>query len=246
MNDNKTSSISALKILGCVIFDIAIIFGFYRIFGLFYIIAPGRSSLVLLFLLLGLAIFNGVILFSSTIFNRFGVPYSASLIVLTILYVLISNILSIFLINGTIIGYLVWQLILLAIYFLILALVISFTRKIDRDSARDANEQIENNLVKLYLINVETALEEKENQESISTCLSLFRSLKERINASTPFGRIIDNFTVIELEQKIKKNLLTAEEILKEELSDNNLVMFEKLLENTKRMVINRESLIVK
>lgn len=238
MKDNKTSSVSAFRILGCIIFDIAIVLGLHSILGLFYIIAPAKSSLVLLFLLMGLAIFNGVVLFPSTLFNRFGVPYSTSLIVVSLLYVLISNTLSIFLINGTIIGYLVWQLILLAFYFLMLALVISFTRKIEKDSIKDENEQNENNLVKLYLINVETALEEKGNQESITTSLSLFRSLKERINASTPFGRITDNLAVLDLEQKIKKNLLTAEEILEEELNENNITTLDSLFENTKDLLL--------
>ncbi|MFA5523439.1 MAG: hypothetical protein WDA24_03695 [Tissierellales bacterium] len=133
MINNKTSSVYILKILGSIVFDIAIIYGFFSVFGLFYSVAIDKSLLVLLFLLLGLALLNGMIFFPNKIFSRLGVPYFISVIVITILYILLSSIFSIFLIKGTIIGYLVWQLVLLSIYSFILALVLYFGQKIEKE-----------------------------------------------------------------------------------------------------------------
>lgn len=245
MND-KTSSASIIKALGCIIFDIAIILGFYRAFGLFFIIAPDKSSLMLLFLLLGLVLLNGVIIFPKSFFKALGVPYSISIIVLTVLYALLSNIISIFFIGGTLLGYLVWQLILIAIYLLMFASILFFTGKVREDNIRYEKEQREKTLIKLYLMNIESALVEKGNGGEVSRILTLFKSLKERINASTPFGRITDNFAVLDLEEKIRRNLISIEEILKFDLNENNLLELEKLIENTKNLVINRESLNIK
>ncbi|TAH63852.1 MAG: hypothetical protein EWM50_01250 [Gottschalkiaceae bacterium] len=244
--NNKTSSASIIKALGCIIFDIAIILGFYRAFGLFFIIAPDKSALMLLFLLLGLALLNAVIIFPRPFFKVLGAPYSISIIILTVFYVLISNTLSILFIGGALVGYLVWQLILIAAYLVIFALILFFVGKVEEDNIRDEKEQRDKTLIKLYLMNIEAALGEKENGEEASRILTLFKSLKERINASTPFGRITNNFAVLDLEEKIKRNLISIEEILKIDLNEDNLLELEKLLESTKNLVINRESLNIK
>ena len=80
MKNDKFSSMDVLKILGCFIFDIAVILAYFQMFGLFLIIAPIKSMLILFVLLIGLIIFNGAIIFPSMIFKSIGIPYTAGAI----------------------------------------------------------------------------------------------------------------------------------------------------------------------
>jgi hypothetical protein len=95
----------------------------------------------------------------------------------------------------------------------------------------------------LQLLEIEDAFTLKEDQESIMECLKLFKSLKERIQASTPFGRIIGNKAVDKVENEIKNNLVSFRVSFQENSTDKNLVQLQKMLEDTKRLVINREKL---
>ena len=101
MKNSKMSSIGGLKISGCFIFDIAVILAFFKVYGLFFIIAPGKSIFMLGVLLVGIIIFNGVVIFPSMIFKNIGMPYLASTVTLLLLYVIIANVFSLFFITGS-------------------------------------------------------------------------------------------------------------------------------------------------
>lgn len=243
MNNSKLSSICMLKILGCFIFDIALILAFLKTFGLFLIIAPFKSILILFVLLLGLMIINIIIVFSDMLFNTIGIPYTAATVTLAVLYVILANILSIFLIPGSIVWYTVWQFVIFAVFVLILSVIAAFSNKADIDNERVGNEQDNKDFIMLQLLEIEDAFFSKEDQESIVESLKLFKTLKERIRASTPFGRIINNNAVYKVENQIKSNLASLRVSLQENYTDKNLLQLQKLLEDTNRIVINREKL---
>lgn len=246
MNNNKRSSISLLKILGCFVFDIALILAFFQIFGLFLIISPVKSILMIFVLLFGLMIFNGVVLFSNMLFKSIGIPYSAASITLAILYVLISNVLSIFLILGSSAWYIIWQLIIFASFILIFAVIAAFSNGAAKDILKDQNEQVDKAFIMSQLLEIEDAFAAKEDQESIMHSLDLFIALKERIQFSTPFGRITSNIAVSKAEGQITNNLVSLRVLVQENLNDKNLDKLQKLLADTRRLVINREILNIK
>ena len=243
MNNSKLSSIGLLKILGCFIFDIALILGFLKIFGLFFIIAPSKSILVLFVLLTGLMMLNLVVAFSDMIFMRIGIPYSAAIVTLTIFYVSVANILSIFFMPGGIIWYIIWELIMFAVFILIFSAIAAFSNESAKDIIKVENEQAGKASIMLQLLEIEDAFNEKEDQEAISKCYKLFVVLKQRILASTPFGRITGNNEVIKVEDQIKDNLIALLVNIKVDLTDENLLQLQKLIENTRKLVANRETL---
>lgn len=133
MINSRISSISMKKILGCLVFDAALIVAFFKGFGLFIIIDPAKSILILLTLLIGLMILNIEVVFSDMLFKSIGIPHSAATITLTVLYVIISNILSVFLIPGSIDWYIVWQLIIFAAFILSFAVIAAFSNTAAED-----------------------------------------------------------------------------------------------------------------
>lgn len=246
MKNDKLSSADLMKILGCFIFDIGITLAYFQIFGLFLIIAPIKSMLILFVLLMGLLILNGAIIYPSMIFRTIGIPYTAGTVTLCILYAIISNAISIFLIPGTIIGYVVWELIIFAIFIIIFSVIGAFSKTTSEEAYKAEKEQTEKTLIMLQLLEVENALNNKENQEEIMKCRSLFNALKERIKASTPFGRISGNNAVFQVENQIKENLVSIKLGFQEDLTDKTLAELERLLEDTRRLVMNRETLNIK
>ncbi|MGV8979655.1 hypothetical protein [Clostridium sp.] len=246
MNNSKLSSISMLKILGCFAFDIALILAFFKTFGLFLIIDPGKSILILFVLLMGLMILNVLVVFTDMLFNNIGIPYSAATITLVVLYVIIANIFSVFLIPESIIWYVVWQLIIFAIFIIIFSIIISFSNQEANNTIEVENEKASKAFLMSQLMEIEDAFTVKEDQKSILQCLNLFKALKERIQFSTPFGRIVNNNEVIKVEKQINDNLASMKVSIEGNLTDKNLLQLQKNLEDTKRLVINREALNIK
>lgn len=246
MNNSKLSSISMLKVLGCLVFDIALILAYFKTFGLFLFIDPFKSILILFVLIIGLMLLNILVVFSDMLFMTIGIPYSASTVTLTVLYVIISNILSIFLIPGSTVWYIIWQLIILAAIILTFSIIAAFSNKAAENIFSVENEQEEKAFVKSQLLEIENAFAAKEDQDSIMQCVKLFKALKERIQFSTPFGRITSNNAVASAEKQINNNLLLLKVSLEENTTVENLVKMQKLIENTRRLVINRETLNIK
>ncbi|MBK5241045.1 hypothetical protein [Clostridium sp.] len=246
MNNSKLSSVSMLKILGCFVFDIALVLAFFKTFGLFLIIDPVKSIIILFVLLIGLIILNIIVIFSDMLFMSIGIPYSASTVTLTVLYVIISNMLSIFLIPGSIVWHLFWQLIIFAAIILTFAVIAAFSNSAAKDIFSVKNEQAEKDFVTSQLLEIEDEFAAKENQGSIDQSVKTFKTLKERIQFSTPFGRITSNNEVSSAEKLINNNLVSLKASLKENTNDENLVQIQKLIEDTRRLVINREKLNIK
>lgn len=205
---------------------------------------PVKSIFMLLFLLLGLAMLNGAIAFPHLIFDKIGVPYSASIIILFILYAVLSNVLSAFLIVGSIVTYIVWELILFAAFIIFLSFFMSFSKKASENMQNVKEEQSAKIIINLQLMKIEAAINAAENDNSAIS--NSYKALKERINASTPFGRITDNQAVTEVENMIKSNLQNILSSISLDLDGKESASIQKLLDNTRQLLINREKLIVK
>lgn len=243
MNNNKFSSLNILKVLGCFIFDIAILIAFFKGFGLFLIIAPAKSIIIFLVLCFSILALNTVIIFQDILFRYIGLPYSNSIITCVVLYAIISNSLSFFFLLGSTIWYLVWELIIFAIFLIILSAITTFTKGVQTDKVKNEKEQADKTSILLQLIEIENALAAKEKLEGVLKFIALFEDLKERIQASTPFGRISNNNQISDIELKIKNNLSTIKSYAEEDISDKNKIEIQKLISDTKRLVIDREQL---
>ncbi|MGK0465701.1 hypothetical protein [Clostridium sp.] len=133
MINSRVSSVSIKKILGCLIFDAALIVTFFKVFGLFIIIDPVKSVLIFITLLIGLMILNIEIVFSEMLFKITGIPHCAANVTLTVLYVIISNTISGFLISGSIVWYIVWQLIIFASFIFSFAAIATLSNTAAED-----------------------------------------------------------------------------------------------------------------
>ena len=178
MNNSKLSPIEVIRVIGCLIFDIAIILAFFKIFGLFFIIAPERSMLVLLFLFAGLISINGGVIFPGMLFKNMGIPYSVSVSTVLVLYAIIANVTSILLIPASIIWYLVCELIILAIFVMIFSVIASFAKASEKEIVSIEKEQLEKASIMMQLLEIERTIAEVEDQKSIVACINSFKALK--------------------------------------------------------------------
>ena len=199
---------------------------------------------MLLFLLLGIVTLNVALAFPRLVFDKIGVPYSTSIIALFVLYAVSANVLSPFLIVGSITGYIVWELILFAVFLLILSFLVSFARKASENAEKVQKEQSAKMSINLQLMKIEaafTAMDHKDPALSDS-----YRALKERLNASTPFGRVSDNKSVTDAENMIIANLQNILSCIAIDTEEKEVASIQKQLDNTRQLLINRERLIVK
>lgn len=246
MERNGYSISRLLCLFGCVVFDFAVIIAFSKAYAFFSLLSPVKSLLMLMVILMGLTVLNCAILFPDILLKKLGIPYSAAVICLLVAYSVIANIFSIFFIAGSTIWYIVWQLVILAILFLMLSAIAFFSQHAEADKNRHEIEQSSKNLINEQLLEIERAIMSKENNENISQIIKSFKALKERINASTPFGRITGNVAVLDIENTIKSNLVFLESKLQTALTDNSIAEIKQLLDDTRRLVINRETLNIK
>lgn len=245
MNNSK-NSLNLLRTIGCLIFDIALILAYFKGLGLFILIFPIKSILILFVLFVGIIILNVLIIYKDMIFERIGIPYSASFLTLSIIYIIVSNFFSVIFISGSAVWYTVWQLVIFAVFLFICSLGVTFSKRATLDVVLAEKEQIDKTMVMAQLLEIENILSVKQNQDEILQCIRLFKKLKERICASTPFGRISGNREVIKIENQIKDNLETLKLSLEGNLKHENIIEMERLIENIRRLVINRETLNVK
>lgn len=245
MNSSK-DSFKSLKTIGCLIFDIALILAYFKGLGLFALIFPIKSILIFFVLLVGLVALNGAVICPSMLFKRIGVPYCASAVTMSVLYAIVSNIFSIIFVSGSTVWYIVWELIVFAVFIVIFSIVGAFSKSAAQELAKAVKEQNDKTIIMEQLLEIENILTVKENQDDILQCRKVFKKLKERIQASTPFGRISGNSSVLEIENQIKNKLESLKVSLHGNLTYEDLIEMEKLIEDIRRLVINRETLNIK
>lgn len=128
MSKSKFSSIDIINIFGCLLFDIAIILVFSNIFTLNFIVSPLKFSIAFLVLSIGIIALNLSIVFARFFYKNIGMPYVAGLIVISVLYFIISNGITILLTASGAVLYIAFQLIILAIFLFILSTILLFAK----------------------------------------------------------------------------------------------------------------------
>ena len=134
MIKNEFSSIDIIKVVGCLIFDIAIILGFFITFTLLLIASPIRAVVAFFILLISLVVLNGAVIFSGRIYKTIGVPYTVSIVFVSVLYFALANIPLIFFISALTVWYLIYELIILSFFIIIMSVILLFSKLQINDS----------------------------------------------------------------------------------------------------------------
>ncbi|MFD0682273.1 MULTISPECIES: hypothetical protein [unclassified Paenibacillus] len=237
------SNFGLYRLLAVLVFDIAIIVGFYSIFSALFILAPMKLVIMSLVLFAGLLFFSGAVVFPN-LFGRGSIPYPISIIVVSILYLAVSNLISVAFIMGNIVWYICWELFIFAILIGVLSTITYFSNRESEDSTQ--LEKSEKTNINMQLMIIEASLNAKKNNEGILPIIQSFKVLKERINASTPFGRITGNSAVYELENTIRDNLEFIQLHIRSNAIDKNIADIQSLIDETRHLIVNREALNVR
>ncbi|MGE4282669.1 MAG: hypothetical protein AB7G87_03020 [Clostridia bacterium] len=246
MDEGNFSVSRILRLLGCLVLDIAVLVAFFKVFAFFSILAPAKSVLMLMVLLIGLIVSNGAIVFPDILFRKIGIAFPTSIIILSVMYTIVSNILSVFLIAGSIIWYIVWELSIFAVFIGVFSIIASFSKRAWDDIKRVELEQDEKNSINVQLMEIEAAIIAKQNDDGILPIFNSFKELKRRMNASTPFGRMAGNSKAIDIENVIKSNLVSVQSKIQSNLTDEGLADVQRLLDDTRRLVVNREAINIR
>lgn len=243
MNGNTFSVSRILRILGALILDAVMVIIFVKKYFWFTLLAPAESVLMMLVLITGLAVVDWVIIAPPS-HKKFGVGYAAAISVLLVLYAVSANIVSILTIwPCKLIWYVVWQLLILGVFILVIAVIASFGKRAAQDIEAGSAERALHGNVTLLLADMQNTLAARAGDPAVAPVADAFRALKERINASTPFGRIQDNPGAADLEYRIMGNLNFLQNELRANLTGENAARIQGLMDETRRMVINREAL---
>lgn len=240
------STSQLLRLAGCIVFDIAMILAFIKLFALFVLLEPFNSFMMLGVLLTSLLIANGVVLFAGQIYKRFGIVYATTIIVAVLGYALIANIISIITIAGSVVSYMVWQLIMLACLLIFLSVISFFAKNSAADAHSEELEQDMKQIIAVQLMNIESQLQSRQAQAGVALLLRRFKELKERMQASTPFGRMSGNHQALEIENAVQGNLEHIYLQSRREITEAAVEDMSQLIEETLRLVINREVLFIK
>ena len=244
MEDNL-KKFSVLKIASCCFLDIAIVLAYFKIFSLYVLISPVKSTIILAILLITLAIINIVIIASNLLNQMLGVQYYIAIVFVSTAYAILANIIALVIIPGGISTLIIWEFLLLALLLGIVSILFKFSTKIYRGKENDSIERKNTDLINIRILNLEELIRKKVEDDLGEEVKIKFRRLKERINASTPFGRKIQtsNSLAYEYENKILDNLDLIEDSLIN--SSNNMLEILDIINETLEFVKMREKLIV-
>ncbi len=246
MNDSSLSVSRILRLVGALLLDAVAIILFVKTFFWFTVMMPAGESVLMLFvLLLGLAAVNVVII--APPLRRAGIAYSTAVCTLLVLYAVVANVVSAITIwTLMLLWYAVWQLLILAVFVILFAIVLAFARRASQSAAAGDAERAARGNVALMLSDMQAALSAKTADPAFAKLTAAFSALKERIGASTPFGRIQGNPGVADLEYRIMGNLNFLLGELRGGLTAESAERLEAVMEETRRMVMNREALNIR
>ncbi|MDQ6423122.1 hypothetical protein RB620_27195 [Paenibacillus sp. LHD-117] len=245
MSTKNISIAQFLKLAGCLVINAALIIAFIRLFDLFSVMSPLKSMLMLIVLIGSLGVSNAVLFIPGTITGRIGLVHTTTLIVATITYTIIANVISIIAISASIAWYIVWQLVVFAVYLLSLSTISFFARRTAADRDLDKVEQNAKQAVALQLYHIETTLMAKKHEEGFIPLSKSFYLLKERLQASSPFGRFAGNHQLMEMEQQILNHLEYIWMQSKLEITQAAVIEIQKLMEETRQLVMARETMSI-
>lgn len=244
MNFSNSSVLKLFRLAAIIVFDIAVLLAFFKIFFVLFLVSPIKLIFMFIVLLAGLLAFSGALLFPTLLFRRSHFAYPVSVVTVTIFYLALSNLVSLFFISGSTAWYLIWELLIGAVYIGILSVLTFFANHEKEDTAE--LEQLQKSTIQMQLLLIENSLVSKQNDGAISPLLHSFKALKERIHASTPFGRIAGNSAIYELENKIRDNLEFIQLHTRSHTIAKNIEEIQTLMEETRRLIIHREALNIR
>jgi hypothetical protein len=155
MNGNTFSVSRILRILGALILDAVMVIIFVKKYFWFTLLAPAESVLMMLVLITGLAVVDWVIIAPPS-HKKFGVGYAAAISVLLVLYAVSANIVSILTIwPCKLIWYVVWQLLILGVFILVIAVIASFGKRAAQDIEAGSAERALRGNVTLLLADMQ-------------------------------------------------------------------------------------------
>lgn len=242
MNNTGFSVSRVLRVLGALLLDVAMIILFVEWFSWFSLLAPAKSALMLLVLLLGLLAVN-VVIIAPPLHRKVGLAYSAAIGTLLVLYAVVANIISVLSIFGSVTWFIIWQLVILAVFVLIVAVIAAAARRHAQDVETRDTERAARGSITLMLTDMQAVLAPRAADPAVAPVMAAFRELRERINSSTPFGRIQGNPAVANLENRIMGNLNFLLNELRVSLTGESIDRIQTVMEETRRMVMDRETL---
>ena len=230
MNDNNSFSVATIfRVLGALLLDAVVVIIFVKKFFWFTLTMPAGESILMMFILiLGLAAVDLVII-APPMRKKVGVAYTYAISFLLVLYAIVANLVSILtrfpllLVPSKIIWYVVWQLLILGAFILVISVIAAFAKRAAQDIAAGSVERNARGNIALLLSDMQTTLSARAADPALAPVTEAFRALKERINASTPFGRIQNNPGVTDLEYRIMGNLNFLLSELRVNLSGENI-----------------------
>lgn len=241
------NSVARAMLLGCILFDAAIILMFFQGFSLFSILTPVKSLLMLVVLGIGLLILNIIAAFPHVLARKWGSVYAVALSGLGLLYAGVSNLFSVLLIHTGTITFVVWELLLLSVFLLLTSVILFFSNRRGKEVRRVQREQVAESMLGALLREIEELLHAKHAaHQSLTPLVRSFERLKERLQASTPFYRITGNPAVADIEQSIHNHLTTLHIDAKMNMSEEQAAQMQSLIQDIQRLVRQREQLIVK
>jgi hypothetical protein len=246
MSNFNTSIARVLMLLGVLVFDIAGIVVFVSMFSGLLMDAPVKLAFMFIVLLVGLLVFSISVIFPSLLLGKGGIVYPIAVVTVSVIYLGVSNLISVFFITGNVMGYIGWELLAFAVLMGVLAVLLFFSKREAKHENQVEFERSEKTTIHTQLMSIETALSAKQNIEGIVPVIHSFKVLKERIHASTPFGRIIGNSAVFEIENTIRSNLDYLQLYVRSNTLDKNIVDMQNLIDETRGLIVNRETLNVR
>ncbi|MEK3726156.1 hypothetical protein [Paenibacillus sp. FSL H8-0034] len=246
MSNFNFSLARSLKLLGVLVFDIAVIVIFISMFFGLLFLAPVKLALMSMILLIGLCFFSASVIFPRLLSKGKGIVYPIATITVSIMYLAISNLISVWFIVGSTVWYLGWELLTLAVVIGVLSVLLFFSKREIENEYQVELEQSNKTSIHMQLMYIEASLTAEQNAEGILPIIHSFKALKERIHASTPFGRITGNSAVLELENTIRSNLDYLQLYMRPNTLVKNLVDIQRLIDETRALIVNREVLNVR
>ncbi|NHN32509.1 hypothetical protein [Paenibacillus agricola] len=246
MSNYNFSIARSLKLLGVLVFDIAVIMIFISMFSSLFILAPVKLALMSMVLLTGLFFFSVSVIFPRLLSRGYGVVYPIATIIVSIIYLALANLISVFFIVGSTVWYIGWELLAFAGLIGVLSVFLFFSKRETENEYQVELEQSNKTSIHMQLMFIEASLTAEQNIEGILPIIHSFKALKERIHASTPFGRITGNSVVFELENTIRSNLDYLQLYTRTNTLDKNMVDIQKLIDETRALIVNREVLNVR
>lgn len=227
------------KVISILIIDIVTI---KIVFSIWVLLNIGLFPLAICFIFLSLIIFNFVIAFSSTIIEKFGMSLFITLASSSAIYYFFTMIFTG--INYIVITPKMYFVLMMVVTLLFLLINAGFLVVKNKNN----NEKEYMNNIKLLMMSTIDSLQKNKDFLNENDYVNLKSSIEktfERLNSSTPFGRISD-VNVINKEHEIIRKIKEVNLLFSNKLDKNTTKDANEIVETIYYLVCYREKLIIK